>query len=100
MIAYNSSVAIVLLNFVVVVYEYSECCVCNLIVYVYCVSIQAKRTPLHIAAYRGHNEIIDCLIKNGVKIDDVDCVSYYYKDVCMLVYHAFVSVIFIGQYLR
>ena len=96
-ISYNSFVAIVLLNFVVVVYEYSKCCVCNLIVYVYCVSIQNKQTVLHIAAFKGHNKKIDYLIKNGVKIDDVDRVSYYYNDVCMLVYHAFVSEIFIGQ---
>ena len=77
---------------------------CNLIVYVYCVSIQAKQTALHIAAYRGYNEMIDCLIKNAVKIDDVDRVSYYYNDVCMLIHHAFVSEIFIGiifiQYLQ
>lgn len=41
---------------------------------------KVDRTPLHMAAYEGHLQIVDTLVKHGAEIDcrdlvSVDCVT-------------------------
>lgn len=36
---------------------------------------KVDRTPLHMAAYEGHLQIVDALIKHGAEIDCRDLVS-------------------------
>ena len=32
-------------------------------------SLQLKRSPLHVAAEKGHTDIVDILIKHGANVD-------------------------------
>ena len=36
---------------------------------------QHKQTPLHIAAHRGHDLVVQCLITSGADVQAVDDVS-------------------------
>jgi len=39
--------------------------------------LQDGTTPLSAASQSGHVEVVDCLIKNGAKVDEPDKVNNY-----------------------
>ena len=39
-------------------------------------ALQDGRTPLHCAAIKGHDEVVDTLVNAGATVDAIDKVSY------------------------
>lgn len=37
---------------------------------------KVERTPLHMAAYEGHSEVVELLLKHGAEVNAKDMVSY------------------------